>query len=55
MIWVKKHPFSKQGIKNPNEFMNYSKDSLFKRETLRETFLKIPFKDRIKSNYFMRQ
>ena len=33
--------------------MSYSKDSLFKRETLRETFLKIFFKDRIKSNYFM--
>ncbi|GEM_PF-5808944 len=53
MSWVKKHPFSKQGIKNPNEFMSYSKDGLFKRQTLRETFLKIPFKDRIKSNYFM--
>ena len=53
MIWVKKQPFSKQGINNPSKFMNYSKDGLFKGQTLRKAFFKIVFKNTVKSDSFM--
>jgi len=53
MIWVKKHPFSKQGINNPNKFMSYSKDGLFKGQTLGKASFKIVFKNTVKSNSFM--
>ena len=39
MVWVKKYPFSKQGINSPNKFINNSKDSLFEVQTLGKVVL----------------